>query len=147
VPTFAAWLAPTTGRHLPATLLHDVLIPRPDGPQQHIASPPGTEADHIYRETVKELGVPLVRRWMIWAAVSLRALWAETGSDGGPRWLLRIRITLVLALILAFGAVVTRDLIDHCNPFPWSEEAWNLKGTVALSHGEVILESATGRGA
>ena len=38
VPTFAAWLAPTTRRHLPATLLHDVLILRPDEPQQHIAS-------------------------------------------------------------------------------------------------------------
>ena len=43
---------------------------------------------------------------------------AETGSDGGPRWLLRIRITLVLALILAFGAVVTPRPHRPLQPVP-----------------------------
>jgi hypothetical protein len=76
VPRFLTWLIPRYGRHSMAALLHDHL-------QRHLrkGSDPeveGTvtwdEADVIFRDAMRDTRVPLVRRWLMWAAVSLRSV-------------------------------------------------------------------------
>jgi hypothetical protein len=67
VPTFLTWLVPRYGRHTLAALLHDHLqdkrIPNP------VSS---AEADLIFRSAMADTGVPLLLRWIMWAAVSGR---------------------------------------------------------------------------
>lgn len=70
VPGFLLWLVPRYGVHTLAALVHDQLVKDP---------PPGgrVEADTIFRDALGELKVPWVRRWMMWAAVSLGTTWAS----------------------------------------------------------------------
>jgi hypothetical protein len=64
VPRAFVWLLPRYGRYTKAAILHDYLwhntaelgIPRSD-------------ADGLFRRAMRELGVPFLRRWVMWAAV------------------------------------------------------------------------------
>lgn len=70
VPQFLTWLVPKDGRHTPAAILHDALMPSGtrlyDGPKVD-----RVEADRIFRNAMRHLGVPFLRRWIIWSAVSM----------------------------------------------------------------------------
>jgi hypothetical protein len=63
VPGFLLWFVPRYGAHTLAALVHDqrVKVDRP-------------EADAIFRDALGELKVPLIRRWFMWAAVSLATM-------------------------------------------------------------------------
>ena len=74
VPGFLTWLVPRYGRHTLAALLHDHL--QDDVKQKHMTS---AAADEVFRDAMAETGVPLLRRWMMWAAVSIRT----RKNDGG----------------------------------------------------------------
>jgi hypothetical protein len=100
IPFFATWLVPRDGKHTPAALLHDSLYAdarcmKKDG----IAA--FERADWVFRGAMDVNRVPLIRRWLMWAAVSvgtfkrgsfLRALWGWTA----------IMVTVVTSLIFNF---------------------------------------------
>jgi hypothetical protein len=73
IPPLLMWLVPPYGRHTLPALLHDHLQ---DG---QVTS---EEADDIFREAMVGTKVPLVRRWLMWAAVKL---WTRLkGKSGRP---------------------------------------------------------------
>src|SRR5881396_2413990 len=65
VPFFLAWFVRSYGRHTLAAVLHDYLWRK----RRHDV--PLERANHIFRIAMYELKVPLVRRWIMWTAVSL----------------------------------------------------------------------------
>jgi Protein of unknown function (DUF1353) len=68
VPGFLLWLVPRYGVHTLAALLHDQLVKDPQSGARK-------EADTIFRNALGELEVPWIRRWMMWAGVSLGTMW------------------------------------------------------------------------
>ena len=62
VPRPVIWLIPKYGDYAPAAILHDYLCANPDLLCRR-------DADGLFRRTLREVGVSLVRRWMMWAAV------------------------------------------------------------------------------
>ena len=67
VPRFLTWLVPRYGRHTLAALFHDHL--------QDDTTVSSEQADVYFRDAMGETGVPLSRRWLMWAAVALRTQW------------------------------------------------------------------------
>ena len=114
VPQIFSWLVPKTGTHLPAALLHDGLVvdegdlPTHDGP-------PITriQADRIFRDAMADQGTPIVRRWLIWAAVTLAS--AKTVR---PRLLMWLMYALIPAIVI-LGTLATLDLFDVIDWVPW----------------------------
>lgn len=92
VPRMFVWLLPRYGRYTKAAILHDYLW--------RVKVPAGElslrDADGIFREAMRLLGVPFLRRWMMWAAVRLGAL-----KKGGltAEWLLQLPRVLLIALV------------------------------------------------
>jgi hypothetical protein len=78
-----AWLVPSLGTHLLAALLHDGLVVPEGAEPTHEGDPVWREeADRIFRDAMKGLGVPRLRRWLIWTAVMLATAWQSLT----PRW-------------------------------------------------------------
>ncbi|NAZ88866.1 DUF1353 domain-containing protein, partial [Kineococcus indalonis] len=73
VPPVLSWLVPTTGRHLPAALVHDGLTAGADGPPSYLAAAPvgRLAADRLFRSALRDLGVSRLRRGVMWAGVSV----------------------------------------------------------------------------
>lgn len=107
VPFFLTWLVPRGGLHTPAALLHDAFIPSENEPASY--RPPGEvdrrTADSIFRDALDELGVPIIRRWLMWAGVSIPTVAAQ-----GLRWKLLIGTEVVILGLL--GLLGTLDLVD-----------------------------------
>ena len=80
VPRALIWFLPRYGRYTKAAVLHDHLW-RKAVPDRELTLP---EADAIFRRAMRELGVPFLRRWIMWGAVRLGAL---TKPEGTKRWL------------------------------------------------------------
>jgi hypothetical protein len=115
VPQIFTWLVPKTGTHLPAALLHDGLVWEPGKEEQSYVGDPidRVEADRIFRDAMADLGTPLVRRWLIWTAVSLATV-------AGLKPMLRaIACYLTLAVVLILGYIATLDLLDQIDVLPW----------------------------
>ena len=73
IPGVLLWLVPRFGRHTLAALLHDQLVKVLADRQ---------ETDSIFRDALGELKVPLLRRWIMWAGVSIgtvaaRGVWGK----------------------------------------------------------------------
>lgn len=92
VPRIFFWLVPTYGVYTKAAILHDYLIGRPDLISR-------ADADGIFRRTLLELGVPFVRRWMMWAAVRLQSNLTGATPLEVAQWLL-VAIPSVLLLFI-----------------------------------------------
>jgi len=104
VPRVFVWLLPRYGRYTKAAILHDYLW--------RVAVPAGRisliDADGILRQAMRELGVPFLRRWIMWAAVRWGALTKPGGRDG---WLSQgwqvLPVSLVaLPIVLPAAAVI-----------------------------------------
>jgi len=94
VPRVFVWFIPRYGRYTKAAILHDYLcsVCVPAGRVSRI------EADGIFRQAMRELGVPFLRRWIMWAAVRLGAL---TNSAGREKWWTEAwRVALIAAVAL-----------------------------------------------
>jgi hypothetical protein len=75
VPVLFQWLIPRSGRYTKAAVLHDHLWRTPiDGVSRG-------DADGIFRRCMAELGVPFLRRWVMWAGVRLGSLWKSRFRD------------------------------------------------------------------
>lgn len=72
VPAPLRWFLNSYGLHTPAALIHDRLIPT--DPE---ATPGMTDAftDRYFRFMLEDLGVPWLRRWLMWAAVAFRTFY------------------------------------------------------------------------
>jgi hypothetical protein len=94
VPCIFVWFIPRYGRYTKAAILHDYLC--------SIAVPAGrisrVDADGVFRQAMRELGVPFLRRWIMWAAVRLGAL---TSPAGRKKWWTEAwRVALITAVAL-----------------------------------------------
>ncbi|MDP9295512.1 MAG: DUF1353 domain-containing protein [Actinomycetota bacterium] len=92
VPRVFIWFLPQYGRYTKAAILHDYLWRR-GVPGNELTLP---EADAILRRAMRELGVPFLRRWIMWAAVRLGAL---KKPGGRTRWLRESWKVFPLALL------------------------------------------------
>jgi hypothetical protein len=112
VPRVFVWFIPRYGRYTKAAILHDYLcrVEVPGGGISRI------DADGIFRQAMRELGVPFLRRWIMWAAVRLGAL---TDSAGRRNWWKEAwRVALIAAIALpivgpAAGIIVITLLIFY----------------------------------
>lgn len=94
VPRVFVWFIPRYGRYTKAAILHDYLCRRavPAGDISRI------DADGVFRQAMRELGVPFLRRWIMWAAVRLGALANPAGRE--KWWTQAWRVALVAAIAL-----------------------------------------------
>ena len=122
VPWFFAWLVPSLGTHLLAALLHDGLVVPEGADPTHEGGPVTREqADRIFRDAMASLGVPRLRRWLIWTAVMLATAWRSLT----PRWWWRTLVVVTFGVILALGILATVDLLDLWDLVPWmGERVW-----------------------
>lgn len=102
VPRIAVWLVPKFGLYTRAAILHDYLITdaQADG---RISS---RDTDGLFRRAMRELGVPPVRRWLMWTGVRWGALFNRRRRAG---WLASAPLVLLLtipALIFAPAMIV-----------------------------------------
>ena len=98
VPRAFVWFLPRYGRYTKAAILHDYLW------RHRVADGTGRvsrrDADGLFRRVMRELDVPFLRRWIMWAAVRWAAL---TKRDGREQWLLDApRVLLVTLVALPF---------------------------------------------
>src|SRR5215470_15641067 len=103
VPRVFVWFIPRYGRYTKSAILHDYLC--------SVAVPAGRisriDADGIFRQSMRELGVPFLRRWIMWAAVRWGALTSAAGRENWWKEAWRVAIVTVLALpLLAPAAAV-----------------------------------------
>lgn len=80
VPRFLTWLIPTTGKYTKAAVVHDYLCDTLKEYHESEAVPAhwvsSRDADGIFRRMMRELGVPKVRRWLMWAGVRWGAVFS-----------------------------------------------------------------------
>ena len=100
VPRPFVWLLPRYGRYTRAAILHDYLWRNTS-----TVGVSRADADGIFRRAMRELGVPFLRRWMMWAAVR----WT---SGPGRQFLLVFLVSIpALAFIAIPGLVITLWLV------------------------------------
>lgn len=116
VPACLTWLVPKTGAHLPAAILHDGLVLDKNEPMSYIAKRViyRDEADRVFRDAMAKTGTGLIRRWMVWAAVTAATMHHARQVDWGPaqKWHYRIALWGTLAVIFMLGLWSTSDLLD-----------------------------------
>lgn len=123
VPQMFTWLVPRTGAHLAAALVHDALTPpfSVDGEPDWLVPPHEVtqlQADRVFRDAMADLGTPLVRRWMVWSAVSIPTAWKVSKVQA-------VLAYLSLAAIAVLGWFATLDLFDQGEWLPWmGERRW-----------------------
>lgn len=105
VPQLLTWLVPKSGRHLPAALVHDSMVD--DDSIERF------EADRIFRDGMRDLGVGFVRRWVMWTAVSFKTI-QKRGST-----LLKFGMYASFALIVILGTAATVTLVTDLELVPW----------------------------
>ena len=129
VPQLLTWLVPTSGKHLPAALVHDALVDDPAIDRY--------DADELFRDGMGDLEVGFIRRWLMWTAVTLETI--RRRADLATK----IRIFGSLLLIVALGAAATVNLAMDVTILPWMgsedgvggffvEVAFGLAGAVVI---------------
>lgn len=94
VPRVFVWFLPRYGRYTKAAILHDYLWRNAVRTGELTLA----EADGLFRRAMWELGVPFLRRWLMWGAVRIGALTKPGGRKGWLRDSWRAIPLLLLAL-------------------------------------------------
>jgi hypothetical protein len=148
VPALFTWLVPKTGLHLPATLLHDGLIHPPGdvtyvSTEGHVVLRP--EADRVLRDAMADAGTALIRRWLVWSAVTAVTMLSGAGTGWSKGRAVRYRVTaaLTLLVIAVLGVCATLDLLDvhvaGVPQLPWmGDRGWFLELVGGLSGAVVV---------
>jgi hypothetical protein len=98
VPFFLQWFIRSYGKHTLAAVLHDYLWrKRPDVSFQ--------DSNRLFRVAMYELDVPFIRRWLMWAAVSL-AGFAKAGIT------YRVRAGLWALCIVALDVLTVLAIVN-----------------------------------
>jgi hypothetical protein len=120
VPRFLRWFENTYGRHTPAALIHDNLIEKtPNGGTLHN----DVATDRFFRFMLAAAGVPLFKRWIMWAAVAYRT---RLAVGGGRR--LSVFLWVILASLGIAAFVVAIVAIASGTDGPGGISAWALLG-------------------
>ncbi len=147
VPAVFTWLVPKTGAHLPAALVHDsmigddeyVLVRQAGGeaadgflpasvfwkPGSDTPSPfTAVDADRIFRDAMADSGTGLIRRWLVWTAVTLRTMFARDGTSDAAwvRWWYAIVAGCTLLAIAWLGYQATAHIFDWTGSWPCTDE-------------------------
>lgn len=118
VPALFTWLVPKTGAHLPAALIHDALV-ESDGTQSYQSTRgfriDRVEADRVFRDAMADTGTGVIRRWIVWSAVTAATIFVPGGLTLDPvrRWAHRVGAAISIATILYLGYSATSDLFDQ----------------------------------
>jgi len=121
IPTLASWLVPKDGSHTPAALVHDTMVLGEGERVRYRPCDPlvsREEADRLFREGMQFLGVRFLRRWMMWAAVSIPTFFRMPGRALRLRQLL---IAVGLAVFVVIGLFGVPDVFD----VPGSVKVWS----------------------
>lgn len=94
VPRLFVWFLPRYGRYTKAAILHDYLWRERAGKDKMKY----IEADGTFRRAMRELGVPFLKRWILWGAVRWGALVKPGGRKGWLREAPRVLLITALAL-------------------------------------------------
>ncbi|CAM3559565.1 DUF1353 domain-containing protein [Smaragdicoccus niigatensis] len=117
VPALFTWLIPKSGKHLPAALIHDGLVPDYPGEPPTYKHRNGLidreTADRIFRDALRDLGVSGVRRWLMWTGASLGTL------GNAQSWGLRLLVYGWIGAISLLGIAATIDLLPGQELLPW----------------------------
>ena len=81
VPRVVISLVPKYGRYTAAAILHDYLLT--DALKSGRVN--SNDADGLFRRALRELGVPPVKRWLMWTGVRWGALFSPTRRPGWLR--------------------------------------------------------------
>ena len=149
VPALFTWLVPKTGLHLPAALIHDGLI-NPGGPTTYFAPGVGVvhrwQADRVFRDMMRDAGTGVVRRWLMWSAVTVGTIkdGRDTGWSGARRWYYRGAVALTVGAVLVLGFLATMDLFDRTWfwALPWMDERSGFVEVVGGLAGAVVVPLA-----
>jgi hypothetical protein len=104
VPTVLQWFVSPYGVYTPAALIHDWLVPQPSTP--HVPGMKDEYADRYWRFMLKELGVPWIRRWLMWAATAARTRWSRS-------WISKLLLSVWLLASLCGMWVFVVAVIDR----------------------------------
>lgn len=132
VPGILLWFVPRYGNHTLPALLHDQLVDFDLVENRE-------KADRIFRDAMGEQGVHLLRRWLMWAAVSMATMTV------GRRWLL----VPIIAWVAAYGVLAFRLTPPFAAwdvpPFEWLVDIpwWVAAGAAAV--GPPVLAVLWGR--
>jgi hypothetical protein len=91
VPAVLQWVVSRYGQHTLPALLHDQLVDNDLVDDRE-------RADRIFRDAMGEQGVPIVRRWLMWAAVSIGTIVTTS------RW----KVVPIAVWVLGWAAVAFR---------------------------------------
>ena len=94
VPRVFVWLLPRYGRYTLSAILHDHLW------RDLVAAGELTyqDADRLFRQALGSQAVPVLRRWLMWAAVRWAALRKPGGTEG---WLRDAPLVILVSLLAA----------------------------------------------
>ena len=109
--------------------MHDALVagggePSYDSTQGHVID--RVQADRVFRDAMADTGTGVVRRWIVWSAVTTATVFVRGGLPGSPgwtpalRWAHRLGAGLSIAVILYLGWSSTADLFDRTWPLAWA---------------------------
>lgn len=124
VPRCLTWLFPRYGKYTKAAVLHDYLCQNfgraPNGATDRSLLPlhDRSDADEVFRVVMAELGVPWLRRWLMWSAVSWATLMTSLvpGRRSKP-----VARKLGRALAVAAMAAAAVNLVIAAN---WAALGW-----------------------
>ena len=152
VPALFTWLVPKTGAHLPAALLHDALVAGRADPASYVSTE-GHEvdrvsADRIFRDAMADTGTGVIRRWIVWTAVTVATIFVgrEVPWSRAKHWSYRVAAGVTIVAILFVGYCATSDLFDRswvgAVDVPWmGERVWWAEVAGGLS-GAIVLPLA-----
>ncbi|GAA1935902.1 hypothetical protein GCM10009797_31710 [Nocardioides hwasunensis] len=152
VPALFTWLVPKTGAHLPAALLHDALVAGRDDPASYVSTE-GREvdrvtADRIFRDAMADTGTGVIRRWIVWTAVTVATIFVGRPVPWTParQWSYRAAAALTIAAVVYLGYSATSDLLDRswwlAVDVPWMGERPFLVELVGGLAGAIVVPLA-----
>ncbi len=149
VPALFTWLVPKTGAHLPAALLHDALVAGRADPTSYVSTDghvvDRVAADRIFRDAMADTGTGVIRRWIVWTAVTVATIFVGRAVpwSRARHWSYRVAAGVTIVTILFLGYSSTSDLFDRSwvaavdvpwmgdRPW-WAEVAGGLSGAIVL---------------
>ena len=102
VPRVFVWFLPRYGRYTLAAILHDYLWRE----RASIGAMEYIDADGTFRRAMRELNVPFLKRWIMWAGVRWAALLKPGGRRGWWREAWRVLLVTVVALPIVLPPAV-----------------------------------------
>ena len=146
VPRSLTWLFPRYGRYTKAAVLHDYLCQSfgttpstPSDPPSVLPLVDRSDADEMFLLFMKALGVPRLRRWLMWGAVSwatlITSLVPGRRSTPALRWVGRIVLALALVGLIVLLAL-QHDRAAVAVSLLVAPAALMASGTIALGRGD-----------